>query len=266
MKGKIDIQKVDLDYDLDDFFQGPYLPDSDYYVWRVNSATVEEANAPGPGRVLDVACGTGASVVWPLEQRGWQAWGLDASLNMLRLGRDQARERGGVANLVRGIAECLPFPDNTFDCLVCKGSLDHFANPEVFMAEARRVLRPQGRLVIALANYRSLSCQLGRLLWPLLTLLARRLTKGRPYWAPPPDHTFRGDMPTLLGLGRQQFRLLRCYGVSLLWLFPRWGWLLQALPPRVARGLLDAGDRLARLIPHLGDVIVTVWVKDEDQG
>jgi len=258
---------VDLDYDLGDFFPGPYRPDSEFYLRRLDEATIEAAQAGGRGRVLDVACGTGMGLLAPLHQRGWEVWGLDASQKMLRAGRSLLRERGVRAVLVRGIAEALPFRDDAFDCLTCKGSLDHFADPLAFMEEAARVLRPGGRLIIALTNYESLSCRLGRLLVTLwMRLRGRTSLPGRPYWQPPPDHTFKGDYRLLMRLGRGRFRLVRCYGVSLLWLFPGWGRLLERLPPRVARGIPAALDRLARPLPPLSDAIISIWTPVKGEG
>lgn len=266
MSREIDTEKVDLAWDLEDFFPGPYLPDMEYYLQRIGEATVEAAYSLRRGRVLDVACGTGSDIVFPLEQKGWQAWGLDASLSMLRLGQDIAHREGKVPNFVRGIAERLPFQDASFDRITCKGAMDHFASPDAFFEETYRILKPKGRLVITLANYESLSCKLGRRLWPLFMRLGWVSAKERPYWIIPPDHTFKGDLPTLLRMGRGRFRLLKCEGVSMLWLLPGWGHFLKQLPTPVAFGILKGLDRLARSLPSLGDVIVSTWVKREDQG
>lgn len=62
----------------------------------------------------------------------------------------------------RGVAESLPFPDASFDAVLFVRVLAHLADPARALAEARRVLRPGGRLVVAaqgtwhLARLRSL--------------------------------------------------------------------------------------------------------------
>jgi ubiquinone/menaquinone biosynthesis C-methylase UbiE len=88
--------------------------------------------------VLDVGCGTGH---W-LTLRPVIV-GLDPSAAMLARARDVALG----ARLVRGRAEQLPFPDESFDRLFCVNALHHFDDRVQFFAEARRVLRPGGGLL-----------------------------------------------------------------------------------------------------------------------
>lgn len=94
-------------------------------------------------RILEVGCGTGR---W-LTQLGpiaSQAYGLDRSPAML----GQARGRQVNLKLVGGHALQLPFPDASFDLVFCVNALHHFGGPRSFIAEARRLLRPNGRLAV----------------------------------------------------------------------------------------------------------------------
>lgn len=223
---------------------------------------LREGAVPG-GRTLDVACGAG-QLAARVRARGGEGWGLDPSAEMLGLHR-WLYPRATVV-LVRGIAERLPFRDGSFDRVLCQGSLDHFVEPHAFMEEAARLVQPAGRVVVALANYRSLSCRVGRLLqaagerW-----LGKAPVAHRPYWAPPPDHFHLGDLRFVRGLGGRALRLERCYGVSLLWLLRgywfdwRWGAWLDERPRRVRRALLRALDGIAYRTPALADMIVSVW-------
>lgn len=52
---------------------------------------------------------------------------------------------------IPGYAEHLPFPNATFDTVHMRSCLDHFANPHRALLEARRVLKPKGKLVVGLA-------------------------------------------------------------------------------------------------------------------
>jgi SAM-dependent methyltransferase len=194
-----------------------------------------------------------------LSQKGWEAWGLDSSDKMLAEARRHAEQEGVSVALVRGIAERLPFRDSSFDRLTCRGSLDHFADPEAFMREAARVLKPEGRAVIALANYESLSCKLGRWLYPLLLRFGHMSRDERPYWVIPPDHTFKGYYDRIARLGDGWLELRKCFGVSLLWLFPGWGSFLAKLPHPLAFAILRTADSIARLTPSMSDVIISVW-------
>lgn len=93
-------------------------------------------------RVLEVGCGTGHWLA-QLEAAGCDAVGLEPSGAML----ERARARGLRAELVQGYAEALPFPDASFDRVACVNAIHHFEDVPCFLAEARRVLRPGGRLV-----------------------------------------------------------------------------------------------------------------------
>lgn len=246
---------VDLDYTVEDFHAGAHR-DSAFFLERIEEAVVRLATEGQPGTVLDVACGLGQQAA-RIARAGPQTWGLEASDRMIGLGR--YLDPGSGVLYVRGIAEALPFADGRFDRVVCQGALDHFADATAFMGEAARVLRPGGRIIIALANYESLSCKLGRWLARVKRALRRPPPPGRPYWEPPEDHNVKGTPAFVRGLGGDALELERCFGVSLLWLFSRWGPFLDALPLPVARSLWRALDAVAFRSPSLADMMVSVW-------
>ena len=93
--------------------------------------------------VLEVGCGTGHWLA-QLSRQGRQPTGLDLSIGMLT----QARQQGLGLPLVRGRAERLPFPSRTFDRVLCINALHHFEDGQAFVAEAVRLLRPGGSLVV----------------------------------------------------------------------------------------------------------------------
>ena len=248
---------VDLDYRMEDFEPGADSGrDSLFYHQRTDQAVLDEVAGRSPGRVLDVACGSGALAA-RLGGAGWEAWGLEASSHMLGLGRWQGFE--GQVVMVRGIAEALPFQEGSFDGVLCKGSLDHFADQAAFMEEAARILRPDGRLVIALANFDALSRRLGRGIHAIARLLGTPSGGGRPYWEPPPTHTVRGDLAYVQSLGGRRFVLERCYGVSLFHHFRPWRLIVNRLPPRLGCAAMTMLDGVARRCPAAGDMIVAVW-------
>jgi SAM-dependent methyltransferase len=96
-----------------------------------------------PERILEVGCGTGRWLA-ELQPVARQAYGLDLSLGMLQ----QARQRPESLSLLCGHASHLPFPDAVFDLVYCVNAFHHFPQPRVFIAEARRLLRPGGALAI----------------------------------------------------------------------------------------------------------------------
>jgi SAM-dependent methyltransferase len=98
-------------------------------------------------RVLDVACGTGVlsrEVLARVGSEGTVA-GLDANPGMLAT----AREITPGVDWTQGVAESLPYPDNSFDTVISQFGLMFFTDRSQAIAEMRRVLVPGGRLVVA---------------------------------------------------------------------------------------------------------------------
>jgi SAM-dependent methyltransferase len=249
---------IDLDWLVDeDLPPGPYPRDSQFVFQRVPQLVTEIATAGAPARVLDVACGFGGQLAL-LRGPGREAWGLDASLPLLRHCRRRF-EAAADTPLVCAAAEALPFRDRSLDRIVCQGSLDHFAEPRAFLREAARVLRTDGRLIVGISNFDSLSCLLGRGLFRLRELLRLPVYRGRNYWQIPPNHTFRGTYRALRRLGEPELELVGCRGISLLWLFHRWTQLIDALPERPAWRILRLADKIAYRAPAIADLVVSVW-------
>jgi ubiquinone/menaquinone biosynthesis C-methylase UbiE len=97
------------------------------------------------GRVLEIGIGSGLNL--PLYGGAVQAiYGIDPSNRLLhRAGRQQAAE----AELVEASAEALPFADASFDTVVTTWTLCTIPHVVAALAEMRRVLRPDGRLLFA---------------------------------------------------------------------------------------------------------------------
>ncbi|HEX5481347.1 MAG TPA: methyltransferase domain-containing protein [Terriglobia bacterium] len=99
--------------------------------------------------VLDVACGPGA---WALEiaPRVRSVQGADLTRAMLQEALEFQRERRiSNAGFIQGDAEQLPYPDRAFDLVACHFAFHHMPKPEAALKEMLRVLKPQGRVMLA---------------------------------------------------------------------------------------------------------------------
>lgn len=97
-------------------------------------------------KILDVGCGVG-QVVKALREKGLEAQGVDVSEPNIR----KANEHVGHCTLYEG--NQLPFRDNTFQSVGAFNVLEHVEEPEAFIRELVRVLKPGGRLVISSPNF-----------------------------------------------------------------------------------------------------------------
>jgi SAM-dependent methyltransferase len=109
---------------------------------------VIEAAAVGPGmRVLDVACGTGILAREAASQVGADGHviGVDPGPGMLAVAQELAPD----IDWREGIAEALPFDDDSFDAVVSQFGFMFFADKPQAAKEMLRVLKPGGRLAVA---------------------------------------------------------------------------------------------------------------------
>jgi ubiquinone/menaquinone biosynthesis C-methylase UbiE len=101
--------------------------------------------ASARGRVLEIGVGTGLS--FPHYPQVEELVGVEPSEPMLRRARRRADELGRAVTLVAAAAEQLPFEAETFDTAVSLAVLCTVDDPQWALAELRRVLAPDGRLL-----------------------------------------------------------------------------------------------------------------------
>lgn len=248
---------VDLDRDMRDVIPLSSSRDTDFLFERMTSRTLGLVQ-PGPGRrVLDVASGFGQDAR-ALAGGGVWAVAAEPSGRMSALARLQDAERGGVAPLhVRGWADGLPFASGSFDAVFCKGAIDHFDAPACAIAEMARVTRPEGRVVLAIANFDSLSCRAARALDGIREgWLGREQPRGRRHYDVPHDHFTRYDPGLMREQASQSLVLEQVEGVSIAWGLPRWSRAVARLPEAWAQRALEGLDAVARRMPGWADVVL----------
>jgi ubiquinone/menaquinone biosynthesis C-methylase UbiE len=118
---------------------------------RVEAAFLAEGRrrllAGARGRVLEVGIGTGANLPHYPRSVEVEIVGLDPDPAKLRRAREKAAALGLPVDLRPGSAYPLPYPDGSFDAVVFALVLCTVPDQSAALREARRVLRPEGRLL-----------------------------------------------------------------------------------------------------------------------
>jgi ubiquinone/menaquinone biosynthesis C-methylase UbiE len=140
---------------------------------------VAEQLPPG-SRVLEVAPGPGYFAIELAKLGGYRVVGLDISRTFVEIARRNAMEAGVDADFQQGNATRMPFPDESFDFLLCRAAFKNFSQPVEALQEMYRVLKPGGRaLIIDLrrdASNQSVSAAVERMGLGRLNTLITKLT------------------------------------------------------------------------------------------
>ena len=105
----------------------------------------------GPGdRVLDAGCGVGGSAIWLASQRGAEVVGVNVSPEQVALGRRYVRQRRleDRVTILQRDYKATGLPDESFDVFWACESIAHSPDQRDTLAEAYRLLRPGGRLIV----------------------------------------------------------------------------------------------------------------------
>lgn len=242
--------KIDLHWTDDHVFPSVIYPDLAFLCEKMTSETLNAAYIPG-GLFLDVGCGRAVDAIQLLE-RGMRGVGIEVSDFMLEEAQKALAEKNLKMDLVRAFGENMPFADNTFDVTYCKGAIDHFYNPQAAIREMARVTKPEGWVIISVANFGSAGFLLGR----LITELRRSKPEGKMAWDTPEDHSIRIDYRVLKALVRPSLHREKIWGTSLLFGVPNYGSLLNRLPRPLTNFILKSLDLYARYCPSHADILL----------
>lgn len=144
---------------------------------RMRERTLDVAGVAAGERVLDVCCGTGTLAIAARRRVGetGAVHAIDASAEMIVRARKKSARKSLPVTFEIAPAQALPFPDATFDVVLCTLALHHLEEGDraTAIAEMKRVLKPGGRLLVV-------EFKRGRGAWALLhpvTLLHVRKTR-----------------------------------------------------------------------------------------
>lgn len=197
---------------------------------------------PPGSRVLDVACGTGLDTLF-LARSGRKAAGIDASPGMVAELLAKAERTGlEIDARVGDAADLSGWPGGAFDGIVSAFAGLNTTDLERFAAEAERVLRPGGRMVLhvlAPAGCWDLLRPLARLRWREALTLARRRERTAMISGSPVRLVLLPPLDTYRRWFARGFRLRRAGSLGFLWPRRANAWLPGRLR-RVLGGLEPA--------------------------
>ncbi|MBU0604819.1 MAG: class I SAM-dependent methyltransferase [Candidatus Omnitrophica bacterium] len=104
------------------------------------------------GRLLDVGCATGF-LLDEARKAGWEASGVELSAWAV----GYAKTALHIETIFHGILKNAGYPDNYFDAVIMKDSIEHLTDPVSVLIEIRRVLKPDGIICVNTPNIDSLT-------------------------------------------------------------------------------------------------------------
>lgn len=128
---------------------------------------------------LDAGCGTGTLSRFLATHKGCKVLGVDASAEMIS---KCAPAPNTEFHQIRDICET-GLPDASFDGVLCSSTLEYVPNPPAALWELRRVLRPNGLLLVSVPNAHPIAR------WPVLAIYWLTKNFGRRRWFEYLDHS-----------------------------------------------------------------------------
>jgi SAM-dependent methyltransferase len=107
------------------------------------------------GKLLDIGCGTGDFLV-EAKNQGWSILGFEPNSDAKQL----AANKG-----VSFTEDIFTLPENTFDAVTMWHVLEHVPNLTEYIANLKRIVKPNGTIIIAVPNYKSYDAKYYNRFW-----------------------------------------------------------------------------------------------------
>jgi SAM-dependent methyltransferase len=127
-------------------------------IWKVPEAELQVFSEPLSGKdAIELGCGTAYISAW-LSRRGARVVGIDSSEAQLETARRLQRQYGLDFALMHCDAEAIAYPDASFDLAISEYGACLWADPQRWVPEAARLLRPGGQLVFLTNSFLMALC------------------------------------------------------------------------------------------------------------
>jgi 2-polyprenyl-3-methyl-5-hydroxy-6-metoxy-1,4-benzoquinol methylase len=129
------------------------------------SEILDELNRlkPGKGNLLEIGSGEGGFLK-VCQQEGWNTYGIDISHECVAY----AKSKHGLDNVLAVDLLDAGFDGDRFDVVIMNHLIEHLADPQSYLEETRRILKPTGILCISTPNIDSLSASIFGRYWQAL--------------------------------------------------------------------------------------------------
>jgi SAM-dependent methyltransferase len=124
-----------------------YYTFGSYDIARIEWTLKQFLPSPQSLDLLEIGCGDGA-LLHLLKARGANVHGIDAASS----GISSCEKKGLTAQCLDVSSDGIPFPDHSFDVVICLETFEHLMNPYYALQEIRRVLRPSGMFLCSIPN------------------------------------------------------------------------------------------------------------------
>ncbi len=105
--------------------------------FTITDRALSYCSLPEDATVLDIGCGSGATVNYLRQNHGLQAFGIDKKTD----------RRSN--HILEAEGESVPWPENMFDAVIMECSFTVMSDQSLVLKECRRVLKNEGKLIIA---------------------------------------------------------------------------------------------------------------------